>query len=199
MFPPKESFSTVMRFFDRPIANVQLHFRIDHAVIHLENFKALVNQTRDEATSPGPIQKRFLPTSNYTVTSFLLSPSGGVFENNKTLLGSHPMGFYEIWVDESSYNALMEEGVILPPYQFAPRPKDWDVQLERNSNKVKLTYSDETIPLFFDRTTLNFETVTPITPLKLAAARNKKCEPDQNRVMGWEAPYVCPLSTAQIF
>ena len=206
MFPPKEPFSTVMRFFDKPIASIQLHFRIDQLLTDqgtgtFENFKALVEKTRLEATSPGPTQKHFLPSSDYTVTTFSISPSGGVFENNKILLGSHPMGFYEIWADQSSYNDLKTAGVILPPYEFAPRPQAWDVKFEQNSNKVKLAYFGGTLPLYFsfDRTTLNFETKTPITTLKLAAARNKKREPDQNTVMGNHgAPFVCPLSKVEI-
>ena len=204
MFPPKESFSTVMRFFDKPIDSIQLHFRIDHALTDqgtgtFNDFMTLVEKTRLEATSPGPPQKRFLPISDYTVTTFSISPSGGVFENNKILLGSHPMGFYEIWANQFSYDALKAAGVILPPYQFAPHPEAWDVQFEQNSNKVKLAYLGGALPLSFDRTTLNFETVTPITTLKLAAARNKKREPDQNRVMGNHgAPSVCLLSKAEI-
>lgn len=166
-----------------------------------DDFKALVNDTREEATSPGATQKRFLPTSDYTLTT--ISPSDWVFENNKIILGSHPMGFYEIWANQSSYDALKAAGVILPPYQFAPHPGNWDAQLEQNTNEVKLAYVLKKSPLSFgtlsfDRTTLNFETETPITTLKLAAARNKKREPDQNGVMGYGAPFVYSLTKVDI-
>ena len=112
------------------------------------------------------------------------------------------MGFYEIWADQSSYDDLKAAGVILPPYQFAPRPQAWDVQFEQISNNVEFAYSGGTLPLSFDRfdrTTLDFETVTPLTTLKLAAARKKKRERNQNKVMGNHgAPSVCPLSKAKI-
>ena len=143
--------------------------------------------------------RRFLQISDYTVTTFLIGPSAGVFEGNKILLGSHPLGFYKIWADQSAYGHLKAAGVILPTCQFAARPQAWDVQFEQNSNNIKHAYFDGTPPLSFDRTTLNFETETPITTLKLAAARNKKRERNQNKVMGNHgAPSVCPLSKAEI-
>ena len=175
---------------------------IDQGTGTFNDLKTLVEKTRLEATSPGPTQKRFLPISDYTVTTFSISPSGGVRQNNKFFLGSHSMGFYEMWANQSSYDALKAAGVILPPYQFAPRPEAWDVQFEQNSNKVEFAYSGGTLPLSFDRfdrTTLDFDTVTPLTTLKLAAARNKKRERNQNKVMGNHgAPSVCPLSKAEI-
>lgn len=194
MFPPKEPFSTVMRFFDKPIASgVKLHFRIDDALadqgnVTFNNFGALVEKARLKAITL---------ISDYTVTTFSISPSSQGFETNKILLGSHPMGFYEIWANESSRDALKAAGVILPPCQFARRPQDWDVDFGQNSEEVELKYSGGMFPLSFDRTTPNFETETPIRALKLAAARNKKREPDQNTVMGNNAAHsVCPLSKA---
>ena len=144
MFPPKEPFSTVMRFFNKPIASIQLHFRIDHALTDqgtetFNGFEALVEEARLKAISP---------ISDYTVTTFSISPSDDEFENDKILLGSHPMDFYEIWTDQSSSNDLKAAGVILPPYRFAPHSQ-WDVDLKQNSNQVELRYSGGTLPLSF--------------------------------------------------
>ena len=207
MFPPKESFSTVMRFFDKPIADIQLHFRISPELadkntvnpITYDGFKTLVKETVEEATAPpGQTQKRFLPTGECTLTTFSSSPPDSVWENNKLLLGSHPTGLYEIWTNKSSDDALKAASMRLPAYGFAARPGAWDVEFEPKSNKIKLLYEVKTpIPstnsLLFDKTAKDFESETRITPLKIAAARNKDREPDQNTVMGSNsARSVCP-------
>ena len=146
MFPPKESYSTVMRFFDKPIANIQLHFRIDHALTDkgtetFSDFKALVDGTRLEATSPRPTQKRFLPKSDYTVTTFLISPLDGGFENNEILLGSHPLGFYEIWANQSSYDAFKGSMRDHTTLSIRATPPGLGCTIEQNSNMVKLRTS----------------------------------------------------------
>ena len=134
------------RFFDQPVSNVKLYFRVEKSLgingdqNTKEWFQAVVQECLEQIQLRARVG--FVPSDcDYEMYS-KDAPPGSPFETGKTRISRHPLGFYEIWVDNDGRLALKTAKLWQEPYKLLTNKKvslsQSEVTLKAKSNNAVL-------------------------------------------------------------